>query len=120
MPCYFSVAHVQAKTFQSGHQPKPIVYTLQESRSQKPSEAFYIDDKTGIIRLRHSLDSDDPNQPRTHELEVLAMEEDMRSKAKLDLHVVDVNDHDPVFSQPLYSKTILEGAEKLILITNGF
>ncbi|CAG9529632.1 unnamed protein product [Cercopithifilaria johnstoni] len=110
----FSIIGVKAKCFKpiDKHRSKGELsyqlYLHSPSIEHESSPYFTIDAKDGLVRLIRALDYDDNNQPKYHQLKVIASEDGRESEVPLDVYINDVNDNIPIFTQPIYSATIKE------------
>ena len=96
------------------------VTDFEKDSSSDPKDLFNVEPSTGVVSLKKRLDFEDLDYilPRTDGKEItLAIRakgsmmfgnEDPVSVAKVSIHVQDINDHSPVFSQESYSVFISE------------
>ncbi|XP_036424561.1 protocadherin Fat 1 [Colossoma macropomum] len=101
-----SVLQVSARDLDSGSN-KEIFYQLY-AKNGTISDHFRIDGQSGVIWTTALLDFE--TEPK-HELTVKALDggaSQLYSEVMVVVHVVDVNDNPPVFTQQLYNATISE------------
>ncbi|XP_055343968.1 neural-cadherin-like isoform X2 [Paramacrobiotus metropolitanus] len=90
-----SIISVRARSFAD----KQISYSLDND----DSNMFKINPTSGDITLEKPLDYDDPRQPKTYLLTLLAKESGgMSTAVRLTVNVKDVNDNAPKFGLPIY------------------
>ncbi|KHJ44096.1 cadherin domain protein, partial [Trichuris suis] len=110
-PVSASIAQIKAVSFRNDPEVQ-IAYSLwedsQSSVDRRTPNDFSIDERTGVLHLMKQLDYDDPVQPRSYKFKAVATEGEKSTSVPVDIEVLDVNDNDPVFTQPLYSASIKE------------
>uniref|UniRef100_A0A915JC69 Cadherin domain-containing protein n=1 Tax=Romanomermis culicivorax TaxID=13658 RepID=A0A915JC69_ROMCU len=119
LPVAASVAQVKAMSF-INNPDNPIRFSLFEENPNNNfennhaiakntrSQAFSMNEETGVVHLAKNLDFDDPRESKSYKLTVVANEGGLKSTVPLEITVRDVNDNDPYFTQPLYTATINE------------
>ncbi|CDW56179.1 Cadherin C and Laminin G 2 and Cadherin domain co ntaining protein [Trichuris trichiura] len=110
-PVSASIAQIKAVSFRNDPEVQ-IAYSLwedsQSSVDRKTPNDFTIDERTGVLHLMKQLDYDNPVQPRSYKFKAVATEGEKSTSVPVDIGVLDVNDNDPVFTQPLYSASVKE------------
>ncbi|CAI5439270.1 unnamed protein product [Caenorhabditis angaria] len=104
----YSVVDMKAQSFRSiedGRSKGEISYSFVDADDSK---WFRIDPVSGIVHLTKNLDYDDPVLPKSHHLEVEALEDSKKSRVDLNIRIVDVNDNPPTFTRPLYTAQVRE------------
>jgi len=125
------VAQVSAISFSknTGDETRPIRYTMVEDGPSQnlangagvKSEIFRMDEITGVVHLAKKLDYENALTPKSYKLIgwqnllldvsanlwtgfliVAALESDLKETVPLEIELLDVNDNDPIFTQPLY------------------
>ena len=82
-----------------------------------PSAEFYINSTTGVIRTLIELDRETLNET---ELKVLAVDNGSPSRTgttSIQITVLDINDNTPVFSQSIYTASVVENTIDVTVIS---
>jgi hypothetical protein len=89
-------------------------YSITGVSGNNNGDLFSIDALTGTVLLNKSLDFDDSALPKRYTLTIMVADGSLREPriayTSLTINVLDSNDNAPVFSQSLYSASLLENA----------
>ncbi|XP_067423513.1 protocadherin Fat 2 [Emydura macquarii macquarii] len=101
IPLYTPILHTQARSPEGLR----LIYNIMEEESLK---LFNTDFKTGVLTVTGQLDYESETK---HTFTVRATDTALGafSEAVVEVEVEDINDNPPVFSQMLYTATVLEG-----------
>ncbi|XP_075066196.1 protocadherin Fat 2 [Mixophyes fleayi] len=100
VPVYTPILHIQARSPEGFR----VIYNIVENEA---ISFFSIDFKTGSLSVSRQLDYETKT---THLIGVRATDSALGyfSEARVEINVVDVNDHPPVFSQMVYTGHVME------------